>query len=104
VYITLDFSRPRKPTDDAYVERFNASVRMECLGRHWFMEIDAAAEKVQIWRRKYNEVRPHSAIGNKTPMELLRMAASPASRPSEEARIFQPRAVQGWGQVHYVRI
>jgi transposase InsO family protein len=36
----------------------------------------------------YNEVRPHSAIGNKTPIELHRMAASPASHSSEEAGIF----------------
>ena len=35
-HITLDFSRPGKPTDNAYVESFSATVRLECLGRHWF--------------------------------------------------------------------
>jgi putative transposase len=34
--ITLDFSRRGKSTDNAYVESFNATVRLECLGRHWF--------------------------------------------------------------------
>jgi transposase InsO family protein len=37
--ITLDFSRPGKPTDNAYVESFNATVRLECLGRHWFLDL-----------------------------------------------------------------
>lgn len=69
--ITLDFSRPGKPTDNAYVESFNASVRMECLGQHWFMDMDDAMKKVEDWRREYNEVRPHSAIGDRTPMSLI---------------------------------
>jgi len=45
--ITLDFSRPGKPTDNAYVESFNATVRLECLGRHWFLDLDDAHEKVE---------------------------------------------------------
>lgn len=69
--VTLDFSRPGKPTDNAYAESFNASVRLECLGQHWFMDLDDARQKVEDWRREYNEVRPHSAIGDRTPMALL---------------------------------
>lgn len=69
--ITLDFSRPGKPTDNAFVESFNASVRLECLGQHWFMDLDDATKKVEDWRREYNEVRPHSAIGDRTPMSLI---------------------------------
>jgi putative transposase len=48
--VTLDFSRPGKPTDNAYVESFNATVRLECLGRHWFLDLDDAREKVEEWR------------------------------------------------------
>ena len=48
--ITLDFSRPGKPTDNAYVESFNATVRLECLGRHWFLDLDDAREKIEEWR------------------------------------------------------
>ena len=69
--ITLDFSRPGKPTDNAYAESFNASARLECLGQHWFMDMDDAVKKVEDWRREYNEVRPHSAIGDRTPMSLI---------------------------------
>ena len=82
--ITLDFSRPGKPTDNAYVESFNATVRLECLGRHWFLGLDDAREKVEEWRIEYNEVRPHSAIGDRTPKSLidrLQHDAEVANRP-----------------------
>lgn len=42
--ITLDFSRPGKPTDNAYAESFNATVRLECLGRFWFLDLNDARE------------------------------------------------------------
>jgi putative transposase len=69
--ITPDFSRPGKPTDNAYVESFNATVRLECLGRHWFLDLADAREKVEAWRTEYNEVRSHSAIGDRTPLSLI---------------------------------
>jgi putative transposase len=40
--ITLNFSRPGKPTDNVYIESFNASTRLECPGQHWFMDLDDA--------------------------------------------------------------
>jgi putative transposase len=83
--VTLDFSRPGKPTDNAFIESFNGKFRTECLNANWFLSLDEARVKCEAWRRDYNEVRPHSAIGNRTPMELHRIAASPASRTSEDA-------------------
>ena len=85
--VVLDFSRPGKPTDNAFIESFNGKFRAECLNAHWLMSLEDAREKMEAWRRDYNEVRPHSAIGNKTPMELHRAAASPVGRRFEEARI-----------------
>jgi len=82
--VTLDFSRPGKPTDNAYVESFNATVRLECLGKHWFLDLDDAREKIEEWRTEYNEVRPHSAIGDRTPMSLIhrpQQHAAAANRP-----------------------
>ena len=79
--ITLDFSRPDKPTDNAYVESFNASVRLECLGQHWFMDMDDAVEKIEDWRREHNEVRPHSAIGDRTPTLMIQKPQHPAEAP-----------------------
>lgn len=76
--VTLDFSRPGKPTDNAFIESFNGKFRAECLNAHWFMSLDDARHKMEEWRRDYNDVRPHSAIGNKVPITLLnRSEASP---------------------------
>lgn len=69
--VTLDFSRAGKPTDNAFIESFNGKFRAECLNQHWFMSLDDAVRKCEAWRRDYNKVRPHSAIGNKTPISLV---------------------------------
>ena len=69
--VTLDFSRPGKPTDNAFIESFNGKFRAECLNVHWFMTLADARSKMEDWRRDYNEVRPHSAIGNKPPIALV---------------------------------
>ena len=68
--VTLDFSRPGKPTDNAFIEAFNGRLRAECLNTHWFLSLSDAQEKLEDWRRDYNEVRPHGAIGNKPPITL----------------------------------
>ena len=69
--VTLDFSRPGKPTDNAFIEAFNGRLRAECLSAHWFMSLPDARDKLECWRRDYNTVRPHSAIGNKSPVSLI---------------------------------
>ncbi len=68
--VTLDFSRPGKPTDNPFIESFNGSFRDECLNVHWFLSIDDAQKKADIWKDDYNGFRPHSSIGNKTPNEF----------------------------------
>ncbi|OSQ46041.1 transposase [Thalassospira alkalitolerans] len=68
--VTLDFSRPGKPTDNGFFEAFNSKLRMECLNTHWFMSLADSREKLENWRRHYNEDRPHSAIGYKVPILL----------------------------------
>ena len=63
---TLDFSRPGKPTDNAFAESSNA----ECLNTAWFLSLDDARRKCEVWRRDYNEERLHS------PTELMNGAGS----------------------------
>jgi putative transposase len=75
--VTLDFSRPGKPTDNAFVESFNGKFRGECLNTNWFLSLDEAQRKCEAWRRDYNELRPHSAIGNQVPAALHRTAGKP---------------------------
>ncbi len=70
-YLTLDFSRPGKPTDNAFIESLNGRLRAECLNAHWFTSLDEMRQICEDWRRDYNEVRPHSAIGNKPPISLM---------------------------------
>ena len=69
--VVLDFSRPEKPTDNAFIESFNGSVRRaECLNENWFLSLEDAKEKIESWRCDYNEHRPHSALGNLAPREF----------------------------------
>ncbi len=68
--VTLDFSRPGKPTDNGFIEAFNSKLRAECLNAHWFPSPADAREKLETWRRDYNDVRPHSAIAYKVPSAL----------------------------------
>ena len=68
--VTLDLSRPGKRTNNAFIEPFNGKFRAECLNANWFLSLDEARRKCEAWRRDYNDVRRHSAIGGKTPREL----------------------------------
>ena len=76
--VVLDFSRPGKPTDNAFIEAFNGRFRAECLNAHWFMSLEDARQKMEAWRRYYNEERPHGAIGQKTPITLLSSHGTPS--------------------------
>jgi putative transposase len=69
--VQLDYSRPGKPTDNAYIESFNGSFRDECLNTNWFMSLDDAAEKIEQWRVEYNRWRPHSSLDGMTPEEVI---------------------------------
>ena len=55
VGVTLAFSRPAKPTDNAFIESFSGSVRAECLNENWFLSLDDVAEKIEAWRVDDNE-------------------------------------------------
>jgi transposase InsO family protein len=68
---------PGKPTDNAFIESLNGKFRAECLNANWFLSLDEARRKCEAWRRDYNEVRPHSAIGNQVPAMLHRSAGNP---------------------------
>ena len=83
--VQLDFIRPGKPTENAFIESFNGRPRQECLNAHWFQSLDEAREVIESWRREYNSERPHSALDGQTPEEYLRGLAS--SGPSGKAEI-----------------
>ena len=79
--VQLDFIRPGKPTENAFIESFNGKLRDECLNTNTFLSIDDAGQKVETWRRDYNTYRPHSAIGNLAPEEFARRQKTGPKKP-----------------------
>jgi len=69
--VTLDFSRPGTPTDNPFIESFNGSFRDECLNTNWFLSLEDAEEKIEVWRNDYNEFRPHSSLNDLTPDKIF---------------------------------
>ncbi len=69
--VTMQYSRPGKPTDNPFVESFNGSFRDECLNAHWFLSLGDAIEKIEAWRNEYNCFRPHSSLNQMTPVEFI---------------------------------
>ena len=94
--IELIHIQPGKPTQNPHVESFHGRLREECLALSWFQNLFDARRKISAWRIEYNEERPHSSLGYRTPKEfatLLRAAEagsallaapSPAANPKEE--------------------
>lgn len=74
--VRIDFSRPGKPTDNAFIESFNGTFRKECLSAHWFASFTEARQQIAAWRTEYNESRPHRALAQRTPSEFARQIAA----------------------------
>ncbi len=75
--VTLEFSRPGKPTDNAFVESFNGHFRAECLDQHWFASLEEARQIIEAWRIEYNTERPHQALQYGTPADFVATWAPP---------------------------
>jgi putative transposase len=69
------FIQPGKPTQNAYVERFNRTVRLEWLDEHLFESVDHAQQTATQWLWLYNNERPNMTIGGITPKQKLAQAA-----------------------------
>ena len=78
-HVELDFSRPGKPTDNAFVESFNNRVRQELLNVNWFVSLDETRRLATRWRADYNANHPHSALGNLSPQAFAKKASNVAS-------------------------
>jgi putative transposase len=80
--VQLEFSRPGKPTDNAFAESFNGRFRDECLNQHWFASLEEVRQTVEAWRLDYNTERPHRALGQQTPAAWA-AAWAPAQQASD---------------------
>ena len=74
--VQLHFITPGRPMENGFIESFNGKFRDECLNENWFMDLAHARERIEEWRRDYNQVRPHSALGYLTPEEFTARAAN----------------------------
>lgn len=73
--IRIDFTQPGNPQQNAYVERYNRTVRYDWLAQHLFESIEDVQEFATRWLWTYNHERPHMAIGGITPKQKLALAA-----------------------------
>ena len=77
--ITLQFIQPGKPQQNAYVERYNRTVRYDWLNQYLFETIEDVQEAATAWLWTYNNERPNMALGGITPIQKLAMATSIAA-------------------------
>lgn len=71
--VKLHFIRPGKPTENAYIESFNGRLRDECLNTNIFYNLNEAKKTIENWREDYNNWRPHSSLGNHSPLEYINL-------------------------------
>ena len=74
--IELLHIQPGKPMQNGRLESFNGKLREECLNVSWFQNLFDARRKISAWRAEYNEQRPHSSLGYRTPTEFAAQTAS----------------------------
>jgi putative transposase len=93
--VKLEFIRPGKPVENAFIESFNGRLRDECLNSHVFLSVVDARRQLDAWRDDYNRVRPHSSLRDRTPEEWAeaarnvtasREACEPDRRPENRAK------------------
>jgi putative transposase len=72
--IELVHIQPGKPTQNARIESFHGRLREECLAVSWFQNLFDARRKIAAWRKEYNEERPHSSLGYRTPKEYAELS------------------------------
>ena len=72
--IELVHIQPGKPVQNGRLESFNGRLREECLRVSWFQNLFDARSKIAAWRTEYNEQRPHSSLGYRTPKEFAELS------------------------------
>ena len=73
--IDWHYIAPGKPQQNGFIESFNGKLRDECLNETLFGTLRDARKTLEEWQEDYNWRRPHSALGNLTPMEFLQRKA-----------------------------
>ena len=88
------FIEPGSPWENGYCESFNGKLRDELLAREIFYTLQEAKVLIERWRREYNTIRPHSALGYRAPApEAIVIAAEPRSATLRTPQQHQPACV-----------
>lgn len=61
------YIEPGKPVQNSHIESFNGKIRDKCLNENWFETLNEAKVLIEIWRKGYNEIRPHGALNGLSP-------------------------------------
>ena len=69
----LKFIQPGKPTQNAYIERFNRSYREDILDAYLFFSLNELKDLTQKWRQDYNQNHPHQSLKNQSPLNYLKI-------------------------------
>jgi putative transposase len=88
--VQIRFIQPGKPSQNAFVESFNGKLRDACLNEHWFTDIHDARRIIETWRIHYNRVRPHSALGYRTPEQFRLVSAEGYGKDGRVAAVENP--------------
>ena len=91
--IELVHIQPGRPMQNGRVESFHGKLRDECLRVNWFGNLFEARRKIVAWRTEYNQERPHSSLGYRTPEEFAREMVT--KKAVEKAVASLPRKTLG---------
>jgi len=80
--VKLDFIRPGKPNENAFIESFNGRLREECLNDNQFLTLAEAQTIIEAWRKDYNEERPHGSLDGLTPKEFAERHTTMLNKPT----------------------
>ena len=89
--IALQFIQPGKPTQNAYIERFNGSFRRDVLDAYLFENISQIKALAEEWMEDYNNHRPHDALNGRSPVDLWKTLEEFPTNPQGMTTTIEPK-------------
>ena len=93
--VKLNFIRPGKPVENAFIESFNGRLRQECLNQHHFLDMEEARRTIEEWRVNYNDFRPHRSLDGMTPEAFTRQWQTENNNQNTQKLSLEPVQFKG---------